>query len=208
VKRQRVRFIDGTHDISFNATDTTLERIGAGSGDEIVAQHLTASRLGLEIHLQGQVLTYCPAAQMPCTWRWCDFFDRVAKEAFGGLTHPYGISFSGVFAANIMDRGNAEYRRAIAEHARGRGRPRRLQRWDAVREELYARILERQQRHAESLRDAIWSTARLEPERFRRAFGGAPTKKRLEAAVTYFKRHDVEARQFSPFSPAKQKHTE
>jgi hypothetical protein len=60
VKRRRVRFIDGTHDISFNATDATLEQIGADSGGEIVAEHLTASRLGLEIHLQGQVLTYRP----------------------------------------------------------------------------------------------------------------------------------------------------
>jgi hypothetical protein len=73
----------------------------------------------------------------------------------------------------------------------------RMQRWHAVREELFARILERQQRHGESLRDAIWSTARLEPERFRRAFGGRATAKRIEAAASYFKRRSSDARRFS-----------
>jgi hypothetical protein len=193
----RIRFVDGIVNGSFNAPDAILEQIGAASGGEIVAQRLTASRLGIEIHLQGKVITYVPVAPKPCAWSWCDFFDRVAKEACGGLTHSYALSFSGVLAANIMFRGDKEYRQAIAEHAGGRGRPRRLNRWDAVREELYARIIERQQQHSETLREAIWSTAMIEPERFQRAFGGKPTAKRIEAAATYFKRHDSDARQFS-----------
>jgi hypothetical protein len=186
----RMRFNDGIAEASFNAPDAAFEQIAVDGVVDV--ERMTATREGLEMQLPGRVVTYQPISPSPSVWQWREYFDRVVYEALGHQPAPFEISFSGALAVPIMLRGDAEYRRALIDSTRGR--PRRLQRWDPIREELYARILQRQQQHGESLRDAVWSTATLEPDRFRRAFGGRPTKRRIEAAVSYFKRHASDVR--------------
>jgi hypothetical protein len=70
---------------------------------------------------------------------------------------------------------------------RRRGQPKRTERWDEDREELFALILQRlNSDRGEKLVHAIESAAKLEPKRFKRAFKGRTQKAKLELARQYF----------------------
>lgn len=181
--------IVGVGQVSFYAPDATREQIGIHGDEPVQAEKISATRRGIEMHLPAGVAVHVPAAPTPTSRSWSDYFDSIAREAFGGRSPSFALSWSGGLGVAVAQRWSTECRREAANVRRGRGRPPRTQRWDAAREEIYARILQRRAFWGESLRAAIDSAAKLDPKAFRRAFGGPLTKKRIEAAASYFKRH-------------------
>ena len=181
--------VEGVGTVSWNAPDATLEQLGASADIPLEAQRFTASRYGLEIHLPGRIATWVPAPAVQQGRQWSDFFDTIVGAAIFRPHPAMSVAFSGGLAIAIADMWGIDYASADA----GPGRPRRVRRWDRDREEFYALVLQQRQKPGESLRDAIWTAATLQPAIFRRAFGGKLTNKRIEAAVQYVKRHNRDA---------------
>jgi hypothetical protein len=181
-------FVPGCGLVSWGiAPDATLEQVGATAGVPIVARCVTASRAGVEIRLEKSILTWIPTRVSRESTSWPDFFDRLIRGAIpnSGLEK---VTLSGLLAVVVTDAWGVVYGTELAETT-APGRPSRSRRWDADREEFYALVLQQRRKPGESLRDAIDSAAKLRPEIFRRAFGGKLTRKRIEAAAQYVKRH-------------------
>lgn len=177
--------VPGFGTLSLTGPQMVHKRVAAAIGGALEAQRITASLEGLEIQAPGWTFLYRPIPPDPAAASWHEMFGAVTRDLFGGELPPFNVRLGGLLIAPLADRWAAEKAKARPHP----GRPRRTRRWNAPREEFYARILQRRQEHGESLRDAIDSTAKLDPAHFRKAFGGRATPKRIEAAAQYFKRH-------------------
>ena len=182
-KRIRVR-VPAVGVLTLTAPTAVAERLGA---DEVLeATSVTARRTGIDTLVGDLTLTYTPSPAGDLVWG--SFFDQLTTQMLGDGAASMQLSLGGVLIGGVQRLWHVE--RLKARAVRGRGRPRRLEAWNDDREELYARILERRQQHGESLRDAIWSAATLDPKRFGRAFGGTrDSAEALRAAERYCERH-------------------
>ena len=160
-------------------------RVRRAIGETLEAESVTASVDGLEIRAQDFTFIYRPIPPVPEVPPWRVVFSAITRELFWGQSTPINVRLSGCFLPALAERWAAEKAKVRAR----RGQPRRTARWNDTLEQFYALVLQRRQEHGESLRDAIDSTAKLEPACFRKAFGGRPTPKRIEAAAQYCKRH-------------------
>jgi len=177
--------VPGFGTVTLSGPQMVGTRVRQAIGESLEAESVTASIDGLEIRAQDFAFVYQPLPASPASPPWRVVFSAVVRELFWGQSPPFNVRLSGCFLPPLAARWGAEK----AKVPRRRGQPRRTARWNDTLEQFYALVLQRRQEHGESLRDAIDSTAKLEPACFRKAFGGKPTGKRIEAAAQYCKRH-------------------